>query len=54
LIKKAAIYARIVSPDDDIQPQISGLRKLARQRGFEAVEYKDIVSGANANGPWSA
>ena len=50
MIKKAAIYARIASPDEDFQPQISGLRQLALQRGCEVAEYKDIASGTRRLG----
>ena len=50
--EKAAIYARVWAPDEDVSAQVRYLRQLARQRGFEVVaEYKDVVSGAKARRP---
>ena len=48
--QKAAIYARVSTPDQHIETQLYQLRELAARRGFEVVrEYKDIgVSGSKA------
>ena len=41
-MKKAAIYARVSTPDQHVETQLYDLRKLAAQRGFEVVrEYCD-------------
>lgn len=52
-MKKAAIYARVSTPDQHIETQLYDLRKLAEQRGFEVVrEYCDRgVSGSKARRP---
>jgi DNA invertase Pin-like site-specific DNA recombinase len=49
-MKKAAIYARVSTPDQHIETQLYQLRELALRRGFEVVqEYTDIgVSGSKA------
>ena len=49
-MKKAAIYARVSTPDQHIENQLFALRELAARRGFEVVhEYTDIgVSGSKA------
>jgi DNA invertase Pin-like site-specific DNA recombinase len=49
-MKKAAIYARVSTPDQHIETQLYQLRELAARRGFEVVhEYTDIgVSGSKA------
>ena len=49
-MKKAAIYARVSTPDQHIETQLYQLRELAARRGFEIVqEYTDIgVSGSKA------
>lgn len=39
---KAAIYARVNTPDQQVETQLYDLRKLAAQRGFEVSrEYRD-------------
>jgi DNA invertase Pin-like site-specific DNA recombinase len=50
---KAAIYARVSTPDQHIETQICQLRELALKRGFEIVgEYKDNgFSGTKARRP---
>lgn len=49
---KAAIYARVWAPDEDVSAQVCYLRQLARQRRLEVVaEYKDVASGAKARRP---
>jgi DNA invertase Pin-like site-specific DNA recombinase len=52
-MKKAAIYARVSTPDQHVENQILDLRKLAAQRGFEVVrEYCDRgISGTKARRP---
>lgn len=52
-MKKAAIYARVSTPDQHLETQLYDLRKLATQRGFEVVrEYCDRgVSGSKAKRP---
>ena len=52
-MKKAALYARISSPDQHLENQILDLRKLAAQRGFEITrEYCDRgISGTKARRP---
>ena len=49
-MKKAAIYARVSTPDQHVENQLYQLRELAARRGFEVVqEYTDIgVSGSKA------
>jgi DNA invertase Pin-like site-specific DNA recombinase len=49
-MKKAAIYARVSTPDQHIETQLYQLRELAARRGFEVVhEYTDIgVCGSKA------
>src|SRR5580698_8751793 len=52
-MKKAAIYARVSTPDQHVETQLYDLRKLAAQRGFEITrEYCDRgVSGSKARRP---
>lgn len=52
-MKRAAIYARVSTPDQHAENQILDLRKLAAQRGFEVVrEYCDKgISGSKAKRP---
>jgi len=52
-MKKAAIYARISTPDQHLETQLYDLRKLAAQRGFEVTrEYCDRgISGSKARRP---
>lgn len=52
-MRKAAIYARVSTPDQHLENQILDLRKLAAQRGFEVVrEYTDRgISGSKAKRP---
>jgi len=48
-MKKAAIYARVSTPDQHIETQLYQLRELAARRGYEIVhEYTDIGSGSKA------
>jgi len=52
-MKKAAIYARVSTPDQHLESQLYDLRKLAAQRGYQVVrEYCDRgVSGSKAKRP---
>ena len=52
-MKKAAIYARVSTPDQHVETQLYDLRKLAAQRGFEIVrEYCDRgISGSKTKRP---
>ena len=52
-MKKAAIYARVSTPDQHIESQLYDLRKLAAQRNFEITrEYCDRgISGSKAKRP---
>ena len=52
-MKKAAIYARVSTPDQHIETQLCQLRELAAKRGFEVVgEYQDLGnSGTKARRP---
>jgi DNA invertase Pin-like site-specific DNA recombinase len=52
-MKKAAIYARVSTPDQHLETQLYDLRKLASQRGFEVSrEYCDRgISGSKARRP---
>jgi len=52
-MKKAALYARVSTPDQNVESQLYHLRELAAQRGFEVVhEYRDCgVSGRRARRP---
>jgi DNA invertase Pin-like site-specific DNA recombinase len=52
-MKRAALYARVSTPDQHVETQLYHLRKLAAQRGFEIVrEYCDRgVSGSKARRP---
>jgi DNA invertase Pin-like site-specific DNA recombinase len=52
-MKRAALYARVSTPDQHLETQLYDLRKLATQRGFEvAREYCDRgISGSKARRP---
>ena len=52
-MKKAAIYARVSTPEQRVESQLYDLRKLAAQRGFDVVqEYCDRgVSSFKARRP---
>jgi DNA invertase Pin-like site-specific DNA recombinase len=51
-MKKAALYVRVSSPDQNPQMQLLDLRPLAAARGFEIVaEYSDTISGSKAKRP---
>jgi DNA invertase Pin-like site-specific DNA recombinase len=52
-MKKCALYARVLTPDQHLETQLYDLRKLAAQRGFEVSrEYCDRgVSGSKSKRP---
>jgi len=52
-MKKCALYARVSTPEQNVETQLYDLRQLAAQRGFEVIaEYTDHgVSGAKARRP---
>ena len=52
-MKKCAIYARVSTPEQNIDNQLYDLRKFAEQRGYEvSCEYTDVgVSGSKARRP---
>jgi DNA invertase Pin-like site-specific DNA recombinase len=52
-VKRAAIYARVSTPDQHVENQLLDLRKVTAQRGFEVVrEYGDRgISGSKAKRP---
>ena len=48
-MQKAAIYARVSTPEQCIENQLYELRELAARRGYEIVrEYTDIGSGSKS------
>jgi DNA invertase Pin-like site-specific DNA recombinase len=51
-MKRAVLYARVSTFDQEPETQLLDLRRLAEQRGFEVVkEYVDKISGAKAKRP---
>jgi DNA invertase Pin-like site-specific DNA recombinase len=51
-MKRAAVYARVSTYDQNPQSQLLDLRQMAAQRGFEIVEeYVDKISGVKARRP---
>jgi DNA invertase Pin-like site-specific DNA recombinase len=51
-MKRAVLYVRVSSPDQNPQMQLLDLRPLAAARGFEIVgEYCDKISGTKARRP---
>ncbi|MGB8258739.1 MAG: recombinase family protein [Terracidiphilus sp.] len=51
-MKRAALYLRVSTVDQNLQTQSLDLRQLAAQRGLEIVaEYTDRISGAKARRP---
>src|ERR1700733_3010381 len=53
MMKKAAIYVRVSTPDQHVESQLHDLREFAAHKGYEIVhEYEDRgVSGKNARRP---
>jgi DNA invertase Pin-like site-specific DNA recombinase len=51
-LKRAAIYARVSTYDQNPQTQVLDLRQLAVQRGYEVVaEFSDKISGTKSRRP---
>jgi DNA invertase Pin-like site-specific DNA recombinase len=51
-MKRAALYSRVSTYDQNSQTQILDLRQMADQRGYEIVqEYSDKISGTKAKRP---
>src|SRR5208283_1538629 len=47
--KRAALYARVSTCEQNTETQMHDLREMARQRGYEIVhEYSDVISGAKS------
>ena len=50
--KRAAIYTRVSTVDQNLQTQLLDLRQMAAQRGYEVVaEFSDCISGAESKRP---
>jgi len=51
-MKRAALYVRVSTPDQSIEPQLLDLRQMAAARGYEIVqEYSDKLSGTKSKRP---
>jgi DNA invertase Pin-like site-specific DNA recombinase len=51
-VKRAGLYMRVSSLDQNPETQLHDLRQMAAQRGYEIVrEYTDRISGAKARRP---
>jgi len=51
-MKKAAIYGRVSTTDQNVESQFCDLRQMAAQRGYKIVaEYSDTISGTKAKRP---
>jgi DNA invertase Pin-like site-specific DNA recombinase len=51
-MKRAVLYTRVSTCDQNPETQALDLRRLAEQRGFEIVhEYTDRISGTKAKRP---
>jgi len=51
-MKRAALYVRVSTADQNPETQLLDLRRLSEQRGFEIVhEYTDRISGVKAKRP---
>jgi DNA invertase Pin-like site-specific DNA recombinase len=52
MARRAVIYARVSTADQNLSTQIHDLRQLAAQRGLEIThEYTDCISGARSRRP---
>ena len=50
--KRAAIYTRVSTVDQNLQTQLLDLRQMAAQRGYEIVaEFSDCISGTKSRRP---
>jgi DNA invertase Pin-like site-specific DNA recombinase len=51
-MKKAAIYGRVSTTDQNVESQFCDLRQMAAQRGYQIIaEYSDTISGTKAKRP---
>jgi len=51
-MKRAALYLRVSTVDQNLETQLLDLKQMAAQRGFEVVqEYTDRISGTKAKRP---
>jgi DNA invertase Pin-like site-specific DNA recombinase len=51
-MKRAALYARVSTPDQHLETQLLDLREMAKQRGYEVFrEYTDQISGTKSKRP---
>lgn len=51
-MKRAALYCRVSTADQSIEPQLIDLRQLASARGYEIVKtYSNIISGTKSKRP---
>lgn len=55
-IRRVALYARVSTDDQTLDPQLRDLREYCRQRGWEVLEFVDHgISGAKDSRPgWNA
>jgi DNA invertase Pin-like site-specific DNA recombinase len=51
-MKRAALYCRVSTADQSIEPQLLDLRQMASARGYEIVKtYSDIINGTKSKRP---
>lgn len=51
-MKRAALYLRVSTVDQNLDTQLLDLRQMAAQRGYQIVaEYRDQISGTKARRP---
>jgi DNA invertase Pin-like site-specific DNA recombinase len=51
-VKRAALYVRVSTVDQNLATQLLDLRQMAAQRGYEVVkEYTDRISGVKTRRP---
>ena len=48
---RIAIYARVSTRDQHVEPQVEALRSYVQRRGAEVIEFVDHASGANTERP---
>jgi DNA invertase Pin-like site-specific DNA recombinase len=49
---RAALYARVSTPEQSLDNQLIDLRRMAKARGYEVMrEYTDVMSGTKAKRP---
>jgi DNA invertase Pin-like site-specific DNA recombinase len=53
-MKRAAVYSRVSTVDQNPETQLHDLRLMAAQRGYQIVaEFTDKISGVKARRPGS-